>query len=130
MGDFIKDLPSNAILRVILTSFLGAHVSDVEGAEGVLEKCVCIPIEKNNLSIGPTGRVSAYMFVTKTRNANQYGWTHYLKLKAHTDFVRKMNALGYEMPYLGNIKPAKFVVNKNSYYNSLSGKKVKVKDYE
>lgn len=125
-----NDIPCAGILKIVLTSFLGARVDTVLDEDGNEEKCICIPLDRNNLREGSTGKVSAYAFVMKTRNANRYGWTHYLKLKSHPSFVKKINELGYEVPYLGNIKPASFIVHKKSYQNALSGQKVKVKDYE
>lgn len=126
----IKDIPNSGILKIVLTSFLGSRIDTVLDEEGNEEKCVCIPIDRNNLHIGSTGKVSAYAFVVKTRNANRFGWTHYLKMKVNPDFVRRINNLGYQVPYLGNIKPAEFIVNKGGYKDSLSGQKVKIEDYE
>jgi hypothetical protein len=126
----INTIPNAGILKVVLTAFLGARIDTVIDENGNEEKCVCIPIDRNGLRIGSTGKVTAYAFVVKTRNANRYGWTHYLKMKCHPNFVKKINGLGFEVPYLGNIKPASFIVHKKSYQNELSGQKVKVKDYE
>lgn len=117
-------------MKIVLTSFMGARVQDVVDEEGNEERCVCIPIDRNGLRVGSTGKVSSYAFVMKTRNANRYGWTHYLKMKCNPNFVKKLNELGYEVPYLGNIKPANFIINKKGYQNTLSGQKVRVKDYE
>lgn len=126
----INDIPNSGVMKIVLTSFLGARVQDVPDEEGNEERCVCIPIDRNGLRIGSTGKVSAYAFVVKTRNANRYGWTHYLKMKSNPNFIKKLNELGYEAPYLGNIKPATFIINKKGYQNMLSGQRVKVEDYE
>lgn len=126
----IGDIMNAGILKFVLTSFLGARVQDVPDEEGNEERCVCIPIDRNGLRIGKTGKVSAYAFVVKTRNANMYGWTHYLKLKCNPNFVKKINELGYSAPYLGNIKPDNYVIHKKGYQESLVGQKVKVSDYE
>ena len=126
----INDIPNSGIMKIVLTSFMGARVQDVVDEEGNEERCVCIPIDRNGLRVGSTGKVSSYAFVMKTRNANRYGWTHYLKMKCNPNFVKKLNELGYEVPYLGNIKPANFIINKKGYQNTLSGQKVRVKDYE
>lgn len=126
----IKDIPNSGILKIVLTSFLGARVDTVLDEEGNEEKCVCIPIDRNNLHIGSTGKVTAYAFVVKTRNANKFGWTHYLKMKCNPNFVKRINELGYQVPYLGNIKPAEYIVHKGGYSNALSGQKVKIEDYE
>ncbi len=110
---------NNYVAKIVLTSFFGAQIKEVENEYGNLEKCVCIPIDRNNLRIGRTGKVSAYSFVTRCRNANIAGWSHYLKMKSSPDFVRKMNELGYEMPYLGNLKPSHYIVNRDSYEQKL-----------
>lgn len=125
-----KDIPAHAILKFTLTNFLGARLDEVMDEEGNMEKCVCIPIDRNNLRVGDSGKVSAYAFVNKTRNANQYGWTHYLKLKLSPSFVQKINSLGYESPYMGNLKPANYIVYKKGYEEGLKPKVVKVEDYE
>ena len=49
-----------------------------------------------------------------TSNKFDY-WTHYIKLKATNNFVRKMNNMGYKMPYLGNMKSKNYIVHKNNY---------------
>ena len=126
----IKDIPNSGVLKFCLTSFLGSRIDTVLDEEGNEEKCVCIPIDRNNLHIGSTGKVTAYAFVVKTRNANKFGWTHYLKMKCNPNFVKRINDLGYQVPYLGNIKPAEYIVHKGGYDNALSGQKVKIEDYE
>lgn len=121
---------ASGVIKFVLTSFLGARVDDVMDENGNMERCVCIPLDRNNLREGSTGKVSAYAFVTKTRNANRFGWTHYLKLKAGPDFVRRIKSLGYEVPYLGNMKPQNFIFNQSGYQDKLKNEKVKIKDYE
>lgn len=125
-----KDIPAHAILKFTLTNFLGARLDEVMDEEGNMEKCVCIPIDRNNLRVSTNGKVSAYAFVNKTRNANQYGWTHYLKLKLNPNFVQKINSLGYDAPYVGNLKPANYIIFKKAYEEGLKPKVVKVEDYE
>ena len=64
---------NNFYLRIVLTSFFGARVQEVENEEGVMEKCVCIPIERNDLKINPKNQnVSAYFFMTECTTANIY----------------------------------------------------------
>lgn len=125
-----KEIPAHAILKFVLTSFLGARVDEVMDENGNMERCVCIPLDRNNLREGKTGKVSAYAFVNKSQNANQYGWTHYLKLKLDPNFVERINGLGYDVPYVGNLKPSNYIVFKKNYEEGLKAKSVKVKDYE
>lgn len=126
----MQEIGKHAILKFVLTSFFGAKIEEVADEEGNLEKCVCIPIERNGLHVCSNGKVSAYAFVNKTRNANMHGWTHYLKMKCKPDFVKKIMGLGYEVPYVGNLKPANYIINKGNYENTVEGKKVKIEDYE
>lgn len=121
---------NHAILKITLTAFLGARVEDVMNEEGEIEKCVCIPLDRNNLKEGDTGKVNAYGFVNKTLNASASGWTHYIKQKTDKEHTLKLSELGYKIPFIGNIKPSNFVVNKNAYEEKLKGKKVSKSNYE
>jgi hypothetical protein len=125
-----EGIGKHSVLKFVLTAFFGARIEDVLDENGNMEKCVCIPIDRNNLYVCDNGKVSAYAFVNKTRNANMHGWTHYLRMKCQPDFVKKITSLGYEVPYLGNLKPANYVIHKGNYENTVEGKKVKVEDYE
>lgn len=124
------DIGTHAILKFVLTSFFGARIEDVPNEDGNMERCVCIPIDRNDLYVCDNGKVSAYAFVNKTRNANINGWTHYLKMKCSPGFAKKMIGLGYDVPYVGNLKPANYVIHKGGYEQTVEGKKVKVEDYE
>jgi hypothetical protein len=125
-----EGIGKHSVLKFVLTAFFGARIEDVLDENGNMEKCVCIPIDRNNLYVCDNGKVSAYAFVNKTRNANMHGWTHYLRMKCQPDFVKKITSLGYEVPYLGNLKPANYIIHKGNYENTVEGKKVKVEDYE
>jgi hypothetical protein len=124
------DIGRHSVLKFVLTAFFGARIEEVPDEEGNMEKCVCIPIERNNLYVCNNGKVSAYAFVNKTRNANVNGWTHYLKMKCNPEFVRKITSLGYEVPYIGNLKPSNYIIHKNNYEKNVEGKKVRIEDYE
>lgn len=125
-----EGIGKHSVLKFVLTAFFGARIEDVLDENGNMEKCVCIPIDRNNLYVCDNGKVSAYAFVNKTRNANMHGWTHYLRMKCQPNFVKKITSLGYEVPYLGNLKPANYIIHKGNYENTVEGKKVKVEDYE
>ena len=126
----INDIPNSGIMKIVLTSFLGARIDTVLDENGNEEKCVCIPLDRNNLHEGKTGKVSAYAFVVKTRNANRFGWTHYLKMKCNPNFAKKTKELGFDIPYLGNVKPAEYIMFRNNYANAVGGQKVRIEDYE
>ena len=52
----IKDIPNSGVMRVELTAFLGARVDTVLDENGNEERCICIPLDRNNLHEGSTGR--------------------------------------------------------------------------
>ena len=121
-----KQQYANYVLKLSLTKFLGARVCDVENENGEMEQCVCIPLDRNNLKKNPNGHVSVYLFMAKTTVANIYGWTHYLKMKLDPNFIKKINELGLDNPFLGNAKLKSYVAFKDAY----DKKFVKASDYE
>lgn len=121
-----KQQYANYVLKLSLTKFLGARVCDVENEHGEMEQCVCIPLDRNNLKKNPNGNVSVYLFMAKTTVANIYGWTHYLKMKLDPNFIKKINELGLDNPFLGNAKLKSYVAFKDAYDNKF----VKASDYE
>jgi hypothetical protein len=121
-----KQQYANYVLKLSLTKFLGARVCNVENEHGEMEECVCIPLDRNNLKKNPKGHVSVYLFMTKTFVSNIFGWTHYLKMKLDPNFIKKINELGFDNPFLGNAKSSNYIVYKNSY----ESKFVKACDYE
>lgn len=120
----------NGVEKITLTAFFGARIEELQNENGKVEKCVCIPIERNGLCIGRSGKVNAYAFVNKTKNADRGEWTHYLKMKMPLSLVRKYNDLGYNIPYLGNIKPKNYIIHKNAYNEAKNKGYVNKKDYE
>lgn len=125
-----NEIPDQAVMKLVLTSFLGAQVKDVENENGDMERCVCIPIDRNGLRVGQTGKVSCYCFVNKTQNANRYGWSHWAKLKGSPAFVNKLKSLGFSLPYIGNLKPSNYVFYNENYKKTVAANKVKLSDYE
>ena len=110
---------NNFYLRIVLTSFFGARVQEVENEEGVMEKCVCIPIDRNDLKINPKNQnVSAYFFMTECTTANIYGWTHYLKMKTSIAFKRLTDSLGMEIPYAGNARKGNYITKNGMMYKN------------
>lgn len=116
----------NGIAKIVLTNFMGARIMQAYDENDQLEEGVFIPLEKNGIKKGRTGKVCCYAFVTKTNYPSLGGWTHFLRLKVSPEYLRKLNSLGYETPYIGNFKNHNYVVFKNSYQQKL----VKAKDYE
>lgn len=126
----MKEENLSYILKFTLTNFFGAHISDVQSPDGDIERCVCIPIDKNDLVVSRNNRVNSYAFVNRSFVATKDNWSHYLQMKSSSSFANKQKSLGYKMPYLGNLKPYNVIFNKESYLEKIKGKKVKVKDYE
>lgn len=118
------------IMKFVLTAFHGACVKDVENEFGDLERCVCIPLDRNDLRVGETGKVSCYAFVVPCRNANRFGWTSYIKHKVSNRFVEKCKDLGFSPPYLGNLRPSNYVSYAKNYNAAYKADKVKIKDFE
>jgi hypothetical protein len=118
---------NSGILKFKLTNFYGAFIKELEGADGSIEECVCIPLVRNGLRKAAKGSVSAYCFVNKTNIVTVDNWTHYLQLKVSPERVKQMRSLGLKSaPYLGNIKAQNYVTFKEKY----DAKLVKVSDYE
>lgn len=102
------------ILKIKLTNFFDARIIEDEDLEGHIEKGVFIPLDKNGLVISKHNVVNAYAFVNKAMAASEEGWSHYVQLKMRKELVEKMQSMGYKkMPYLGNIKPAAYVIQSN-----------------
>lgn len=121
-----KKRSDNYILKIVLTNFIGARFAQVENENGDLEECVCIPLDRNNLKKNRRNQTTAYAFMTVSNTPNQYGWTHYLKIKQDPNFLKKMYSLGMQSPYIGNAKNGNYIVYKNEY----KAKYVKVEDDE
>ena len=106
----------NYIVRLVLTSFFGSHVTSVLNEEGDMEECLCIPLKRNNLKKNTrNGKVSAYFFMTQINTPSQYGWTHYLKMKCDPVWLDKQRELGWNLNFAGNAKKGNYVVHKNEY---------------
>lgn len=120
-----KPLYANYVLKIVLTKFIGAQIKDVENEEGVLEECVCIPLKRNNLKKNPKNHVCTYLFMNKTAKVNQYGWTHYMKMKVDPVFLAKMKDLGIENPFIGNAKQKNYI----QYHDAYNKQLVKVNYY-
>lgn len=113
------------LMRLELTAFLGAHIEEVPNAEGVLERSVVIPIDRNGLRESSWHRVRGYIYVHRLKSYVNENWTHSLKMKLPKDKQEQLRDLGYEIPYVGFMKPW---INK--YYNGIpkEGYSSKVKD--
>lgn len=100
-------MATNYTLRLRLMQLLGSRVIDVENADGFMEKGVFIPLELNGLSVTKHGNVALYAYVTERMAATRDNSTHYLKLKLNRDSLKKINELGYSLPFIGEMTPSK-----------------------
>jgi hypothetical protein len=110
-----KRQQDNYVIKFVLTNFIGARYAQVENEDGEMEECVCIPLLRNNLKKNGRNQTCAYAFMSLSSTPNQYGWTHYLKMKQDPNFVKKINELGLKSPYIGNAKKDNYIVYKKDY---------------
>lgn len=119
---------TNYLLRIALTNFLGSRVMEVEDQEGMMQKGVFIPFDMNGLHETERGNVSAYFFVTERMTASVDGSSHFVKMKMKKEALDKINELGYQTPYVGDMRPSTFKpMYQIDYLNS--GGRVKQSDY-
>lgn len=96
----------NYVLRLKLLSFIGSKIVEIENDEGFMEKGVFIPLDINGLHVTDRGNVSLYAFVTERLAAAKNGTSHYLRMKISREALQKLYDLGYENPYIGEMKPS------------------------
>ena len=109
----MSDLANYNIAKIKLTNFFDARIIEDEASEGRIEKGLFIPLDKNDLRIGRHNEICAWLWVNKSFVANEEGWTHYFQLRSSESFAKKMNEMGYKMPYMGYIKPASYQIKAN-----------------
>lgn len=117
----------NYTLRILLTNFLGSRVMDIENQDGIMERGVFIPLDINGLHETDRGNVAFYAFVTERMTACIDGSSHYVKLKMNADSLKRINEMGYETPYIGNMRPSNI---KPSYQTDYIKNVAKVKASE
>lgn len=98
-------MPLNYNLTFNLTKFLGSRVVDMENQDGFMERGVFIPLDMNGLHVTKRGNVNAYAFVSERMGISVDGSSHYLRLKVPQEALKEINKLGYELPYIGCMKP-------------------------
>lgn len=110
-----EGMESDYLLSFNLTDFFGAEVIEHENEDGIMEEGVFIPLKRNELMVQKSGKVTAWAFVNRMLTNPEYGWSHYLMMKASRDFVSEVRSLGYKMPCLGNMKKSNWVINSRAY---------------
>lgn len=98
-----RNRKTNSFIKLYLTDFIGAHTSDVYGPDGNLEKCICIPIDKNMINMYEG---SGYIYVRAMRCKKKIkgGWTHFLSPRIPIEEIKKLYVQGFNPPYVGWMK--------------------------
>lgn len=99
------DTPTNYTMRLALTKFLGSRVVEIEDADGVMEQGIFIPLAMNGMHVTNKGNVNAYAFVNERMTVSVDGSSHYIRLNIPPQYLKEVNKLGYELPYIGELKP-------------------------
>lgn len=113
-------------IRLLLTKFSGARVVEMEDANGMVTKHVCIPMDENDLRMTKGGSVAAYFFMSEMNYADQFGWTHILKQKNNKDYVKKKQEMGIKSLYMGNARVDNYMSKKYKAPKRF----IKTSDYE
>lgn len=123
-------MAQNYEMRVKLSNFIDARIVEQEDDNGVMEKGIFIPIEKNALYVNDHKCVYFSAFVTEKISNTGDNASHYIKQKTNKEHIATLNSLGYKAPNLGsmwekNYRP-KFQ-EKGAGVNNSNGK-VKISD--
>ena len=89
-------------MRIILTNFLRARVQEIENEHGELEKCVCIPIEDNNVYITKGNSAIIDIEMIKTNMKSRFGWTHGVRQVPYSSLLNKYKSHGIAFPFIGS----------------------------
>lgn len=98
----------NYELLIKLSNFVDARLMDIEDNDGVMERCLVIPIEKNSLIVTRFKTVYCEAYATEKTFACSDNNTHYLRQKLNKASREKLERLGYKPPYMGSMKPSRY----------------------
>lgn len=90
-------------MRVKLSNFIDSRIVEQEDDNGVIEKGIFIPIEKNALYVNDHKCVYFSAFVTEKVSNTGDGASHYIKQKTNKAHIERLNSLGYKTPNLGSM---------------------------
>ena len=110
-----EGMDSDYLMQFNLTDFFGAEVIEHENEDGIMERGVFIPLKRNELKESKHGKVSAWAFVNRVLTNPEYGWSHYIMMKASREFVKETRDLGYRMPCLGHMRTSNWIINERAY---------------
>lgn len=96
-------MAQNYEMRVKLSNFIDSRIVEQEDDNGVMEKGIFIPIEKNALYVNDHKCVYFSAFVTEKISNTGDGASHYIKQKTNKEHIATLNSLGYKAPNLGSM---------------------------
>lgn len=116
------------VAKIKLSNYINSRLIELENDDGVMEKGIFIPIELNELFVSPRNQVISWMFVNEKLHDTGDGYSHYLKMKSSKKHVDYINSLGYETPYMGNMKSNVFTTQYHQRMRNAPTVKVKKLD--
>lgn len=96
-------MAQNYEIRVKLSNFIDSRIIEQEDDNGVTEKGIFIPIEKNALYVNEHKCVFFSAFVTEKVTNTGDNASHYIKQKTNKQHVAMLDSLGYKTPNLGSM---------------------------
>lgn len=96
-------MAQNYEMRVKLSNFIDSRIVELEDDNGVMEKGIFIPIDKNALYVNEHKNVYFSAFVTEKMSNTGDNASHYLKQKTNKEHIKFLNDLGYKAPHLGSM---------------------------
>lgn len=96
-------MAKNYEMRLKLSNFIDSRIVEMEDDNGVMEKGIFIPIEKNALYVNDYKCVFFSAFVTEKVSNTGDNATHYIKQRTHKAHIEMLNSLGYKAPILGSM---------------------------
>lgn len=119
----------NYEMRMKLTKFIGSRIIESEDENGVVERGVFIPIDKNCLFETENNDVMVAAFVNENMvsQGGKNNVSHIIKQKTNPKHAQKLRDLGYKGSLtLGTMFLAK--TNYNFKHQQFSGKRVKIEE--
>lgn len=123
-------MANNYIAKLKLSNYLNSRVIEVENDDGIMEKGIFIPIDMNGLVLTPRNQVISWLFVNEKLHDTGDGYSHYLRIKTDIDHVKSIKDMGYDVPYMGNMKSSFFTTQYHKKMETLTDKRVKNIDYD
>lgn len=125
-------MAQNYELRVKLSNFIDSRIIEQEDDNGVTEKGIFIPIEKNALYVNDHKCVYFSAFVTEKMSNTGDNATHYVKQKTNKQHLAMLDSLGYKTPNLGSMYASSYKPRFQDarFRDARGGVRVKINDNE